>query len=258
MTTIDESSTEVATDLNGGIAVVEIRRGPNNYFTPGLIGALGDELERLDADPACRAIVLCSEGRHFCAGADFTGEMAEPGAAGQVYQQAVRLFAIGTPIVAAVQGRAIGGGVGLALAADFRVAARSSRFTVNFSRLGFHQGFGLSVTLPALVGETEAARLLYSGASVTAEEAAAIGLCEVVADDERLRDAAVEYAEQFLGSAPLAVRSIKETLRGDLVRRIREVLPRELSEQTRLRRTEDFAEGVRAGRKRREPEFTGR
>ena len=180
--------TQVAIELDGAVATVEIRRGPNNYFNPTLIRTLGDEFERLDADPACRAIVLCSEGRHFCAGADFTGEMAEPGASGRLYEEAVRLFAIGTPVVAAVQGRAIGGGVGLALAADFRVAARSSRFTVNFARLGFHQGFGLSVTVPAAVGEAHAARLLYSGGSVTGEEAARIGpmlslLVERIIDD---------------------------------------------------------------------------
>lgn len=257
MTTV-ESSPEVVTCLDGGVAIVEIRRGPNNYFNPTVIRALADEFERLDAAPSCRAIVLCSDGKHFSAGADLTGEMVEPGAAGRVYEQGLRLFGIGTPVVAAVQGRAIGGGVGLALVADFRVAARSSRFTVNFARLGFHQGFGISVTLPAAVGESAAARLLYSGGSVTGEEAAAIGLCDAVVDDEDLRPAAIEFASQFVGSAPLAVRSIKETLRGDLVRRIREVLPRELSEQTRLRSTADFAEGVRAGRQRRDPEFTGR
>jgi enoyl-CoA hydratase/carnithine racemase len=92
---------------------------------------------------------------------------------------------------------------------------------------------------------------------VTGEEAAAIGLCEVVVDDADLRSAAIEFAGGFVGSAPLAVQSIKATLRGDLVRRIREVLPRELSEQSRLRKTADFAEGVRAGRRRRDPEFTG-
>jgi len=255
--TSSASESEVATDLDGAVATVEIRRGPNNYFNPTLIRTLGDEFERLDADPGCRAIVLCSEGKHFCAGADFTGEMAEPGASGRLYEEAVRLFAVRTPVVAAVQGKAIGGGVGLALAADFRVAARSSRFTVNFARLGFHQGFGLSVTLPALIGESRAARLLYSGGTLTGEEAERIGLCDAVVDDADVRAAARELASEFVESAPLAVQSIKETLRGDLVRRIQAVLPRELSEQTRLRKTADFAEGLRAGRQRRAPEFTG-
>jgi enoyl-CoA hydratase/carnithine racemase len=248
---------EVVTSVDGAVATVEIRRGPNNYFNPTLIRSLADELERLDADAACRAIVLCSQGKHFCAGADFTGEMAEPGAAGRLYEEAVRLFEVRTPVIAAVQGAAIGGGVGLALAADFRIATPSSRFTVNFARLGFHQGFGVSVTLPALLGQQRAAQLLYSGRNVSGTEAAEIGLCDGIAEEPELRAAAREFASAFAGSAPLAVQSIKATLRSDLVRRIREVLPHELSEQTRLRKTADFAEGIRAGKQRRPPVFTG-
>ena len=222
MTTV-ESSPEVVTDLDAGVATVEIRRGPNNYFNPTVIRTIADEFERLDADPACRAIVLCSEGKHFCAGADLTGEMAEPGASDRVYEEAVRLFDIGTPVVAAVQGRAIGGGVGLALAADFRVAARSSRFTLNFARLGFHQGFGLSVTLPAVVGESWAARLLYSGGSVTGEEAAAIGLCEVVDDRVRRRVRGVRSAGRAVDQGNPARRSRPADPRGPAARAERAV-----------------------------------
>lgn len=249
---------ELATSFEGAVATVEIRRGPNNYFNPSLIKALADEFDRLDADPDCRAIVLCSEGKHFCAGADFVGEMAEPGAAGRLYTEAIRLFEVGTPIVAAVQGAAIGGGLGLALAADFRIATPNSRFTANFSRLGLHQGFGISVTLPALIGDRYATQLLYSGRNVSGVEAGNIGLCDGLAEEPQLRAAAQEFASAFVDAAPLAVQSIKATLRRDLVRRIRDVLPHELSEQTRLRKTEDFTEGLRASRKRRPPVFTGK
>lgn len=252
------SGSEVVVEVGDDfVATVEIRRGPNNYFNPTVIADLADALEQLDEDPRCRAIVLCSEGKHFCAGADFTGEMTEPGAAGRVYEHGVRLFATSVPIVAAVQGAAIGGGVGLALAADFRVATPSSRFTSNFARLGFHQGFGISVTLPHVVGPTRAAELLYSGRDVSGTEAKAIGLCDELAEPEVLRDRARAFAATFVESAPQAVRAIKHTLRRDLAEQVRGILGHELAEQTRLRRTEDFREGVRASSQRRAPKFTG-
>jgi enoyl-CoA hydratase/carnithine racemase len=252
------SGSDVVVDVGDDfVATVEIRRGPNNYFNPTVIADIADAFERLDDDPRCRAIVLCSEGKHFCAGADFTGEMTEPGAAGRVYEHGVRLFVTSVPVVAAVQGAAIGGGAGLALAADFRVATPSSRFTTNFARLGFHQGFGISVTLPHVVGPTRAAELLYSGRNVSGTEAEAIGLCDKLAEPEKLRARAREFAAAFVGSAPQAVRSIKRTLRRDLAEQVRGIVDHELAEQTRLRRTNDFREGIRASSERRLPRFTG-
>ena len=249
---------EVVIDFGADfVATVEIQRGPNNYFNHTVIAQIADAFEELDQDPRCRAIVLCSEGKHFCAGADFTGEMAEPGAAGRVYEHGARLFAIMKPVVAAVQGSAIGGGVGLALAADFRVATPTSRFISNFARLGFHQGFGISVTLPEVVGATRAAELLYSGRAVLGDEAIEIGLCDALAEPDELRGRARAFAAMFVDSAPLAVSAIKHTLRRDLADRVRAVLDHELAEQTRLRRTSDFREGIRAAGERRAPKFTG-
>lgn len=258
MTAPDVDSDVVVEVGDDFVATVEIRRGPNNYFNPTVIADIADAFERLDDDPRCRAIVLCSEGKHFCAGADFRGEMTEPGAAGRVYEHGVRLFATATPVIAAVQGAAIGGGVGLALAADFRIASPDSKFTSNFSRLGFHQGFGISETLPHVVGATRAAELLYSGRTVRGVEAKAIGLCDDLAEPDDLRARAREFARSFVGSAPLAVQSIKRTLRRELGERVKAVLDHELAEQTRLRRTADFREGVKATSERRPPQFTGK
>jgi enoyl-CoA hydratase/carnithine racemase len=239
------------------VVEVEIQRGPHNYFSPSSLEALGDALEELDRDPDCRAVVLCAEGKNFCAGADFGGEMAEPGAAGRLYEHAKRLFGVDTPIVAAIQGAAIGGGLGLALVADFRVGATGSKLVANFSRLGFHQGFGLSATLPAVVGPTRAAELLMSGRSIDGEEALTIGLLDEVAPADELRAAACAFARRFVSAAPLAVQSIKGTLRAGIRAQLDAVLEWELSAQTRLRLTRDFAEGVQAVRDRREPSFHG-
>ena len=241
------------------VATVELHRPPNNHFDLALIASLAGAFEELDRDGVCRAIVLCAEGKHFCAGADF-GARRDGVTASQrhLYEEAVRLFEARTPVVAAVQGAAIGGGLGLAMAADFRVASPEARFSANFARLGFHHGFGLTVTLPAAVGQQRALELLYTGRRVTGEEALRIGLCDRVAPAEDLRAQAHALAAEIAGSAPLAVRSIRETMRGDLAARVRAATDRERAEQERLNRTEDFREGVRATAERREPRFTGR
>lgn len=249
------------------VVEVEIHRPPNNFFDITLIQDIAAAFEALDADPDCRAIVLCAEGKNFCAGAQLaggaeasrvTGEAAGGGPPRHLYDEAVRLFSTKTPVVAAIQGAAIGGGLGVALMPDFRVAAPEARFSANFARLGFHHGFGLSVTLPDLVGRQRALELLYTGRRIGAEEALAIGLCDRVEPLASLRHAAGELAAEIAASAPLAVRSIRETLRGDLPERIRAATDREKAEQERLQRTDDFKEGVRAMAQRRPPVFTGR
>ena len=174
-----------------------------------------------------------------------------------LYAAAVRVFRTHTPVVAAVHGAAVGGGLGLALAADFRVAALEARFSANFARLGFHQGFGLSVTLRRLVGRQAAADLLFSGRRVPGEEAVRLGLADRLAARDDVRDAARSLAREIAMSAPLAVRSIRTTLRGDLADQVEAVAAHEHREQTRLQKTADFAEGSRAMAERRTPEFRG-
>src|SRR5208283_591167 len=211
------------------VATVEFDRPPHNHLDHELVAALADAYAALDEDPACRAILLCSTGRHFCAGANFVA----PGqaAAGALYAQSVRLFAAATPVVAAVQGAAVGGGLGLALSADFRVAAPSSRFSANFARLGFHAGFGLSVTLPALAGQQAALDLLLTGRRVPGEEAFSLGLCDRLVDEAEVRTAARAFASELAESAPLSVRSMRATLRAGLAERLEAALEREASEQ---------------------------
>jgi 2-(1,2-epoxy-1,2-dihydrophenyl)acetyl-CoA isomerase len=238
------------------VAVVEFVRPPSNFFDVELIRALADSYEELEENPACRAIVLCSSGRHFCAGADFSDAKGIGTTA--LYEQAIRLFSGGTPVVAAIQGAAVGGGLGLALSADFRVASPESRFSANFARLGIHHGFGLTVTLPAAVGMQSALDLLYTGRRVNGAEAHALGLCDRLAAPDQLRNDAIEMAREIAASAPQAVRAIRRTMRGDLPDRIRAATEREANEQASLFTTEDFAEGVAAAAARRPPRFIGR
>ncbi|MFV0533610.1 MAG: enoyl-CoA hydratase/isomerase family protein [Cumulibacter sp.] len=243
---------------DGYVAIFRVQRGPNNFFDNDMIGELAEAGRQADADKDTRAIVLCSEGKNFCAGANFgEGGLGAERAktSGELYRNAAKLFDIKTPIVAAVQGAAVGGGLGLALVADFRVATPSSRLHANFAKLGFHQGFGLSVTLPRLIGEQKAAEMLLTARAVKGEEALALGLVDRVVDGDPL-SGALEFARTIAANAPLAVTSIRETLRGDLAAEVKSVLERELSEQTWQWDTADCAEGVAANLARREANFT--
>jgi 2-(1,2-epoxy-1,2-dihydrophenyl)acetyl-CoA isomerase len=255
-----ETSTELSVTVADGVARLEMSRPPANHVDEGLLEKLADAALALDDDPACRVIILGSAGKHFCAGAhlgdgDFVRDRAA--AARGLYRQAIRLFQVRTPMIAAVQGSAVGGGLGLACAADFRVAESSSRFVANFARLGFHQGFGLSVTLPELVGRSAAADMLLTARRVGGDEAVRMGLVDRLAEPGLLRETARALALQIAGSAPLAVRSIRQTLRGDLAERVRQALDHELAEQEALWATEDSAEGIEASLQRRAPVFRG-
>jgi enoyl-CoA hydratase/carnithine racemase len=245
------------------VAIVELHRPPDNYFDLTLIRSLADAYQALDADSRCRAIVLCAEGKHFCAGANLGGGGGEAGDAldggpRALYREAIRLFEAGKPVVAAVHGAAIGGGLGLACSADFRVGCPEARFAANFARLGFHHGFGLTVTLPAIVGQQQSMVLLYTGRRIGGEQAAGIGLCDLLVPVGRVRAEAHALAAEIAVSAPLAVQSIRATMRGDLAGRIRAATDREAAEQGRLLDTADFREGVRAMAERRPPRFEGR
>jgi len=237
------------------VSLVCLHRPPHNFFDTALLGAVADAYEELAADTGCRAIVLASEGRNFCAGLDFANNREQDIAA--LYGNALRVFAAPLPVVAAVQGAAIGGGLGLALSSDFRFATPESRFSANFSRLGFHHGFGLTVTLPRVVGEQHAADLLYSGRRVGGAQARVIGLCDELVAEEDLIPAATAYARTLAAAGPLAVRAIRATMREGLVDRLRLAMDHEWAEQERLRASTDFAEGIAASGERREPRFTG-
>lgn len=249
------SDLSVSLDRQTHVAVVEICRPPHNYFDTALIHALAETWEELDDDPDCRALVLCSQGRSFCAGRDFGRARAEGDDPDALYAEAARLLDTGTPWIAAVHGAAIGGGLGLAMAADFRVAGPRARFSANFARLGFHHGFGLTVTLPLAVGQQRATELLYAGERVDAEAAVAMGLADRLAADAR--EEAVAFAERIAGSAPLAVRAIRSTMRAGLVDRYRQAVTTESALQGPLRETADFREGIAAAKERRQPRFSG-
>ncbi|MBK8527468.1 MAG: enoyl-CoA hydratase/isomerase family protein [Rubrivivax sp.] len=253
---------DVTVHFDGTVATVEIGRPPHNFFDIPLIQRLADAFEDLEADRRCHAIVLAAQGTAFCAGANFanrdaTPEQRNPRALNPLYGEALRLFACSKPVVAAVHGAAVGGGLGLALVADFRVSCAEARFSANFNRLGFHPGFGLSVTLPRLVGLQQAALLFYTGRRIGGDAALAIGLVDQLVPQDQVRAAAQRLAQEIATSAPLDVQSTRTTLRQGLVEQIRVAVARESAEQNAQFKTADFREGVAAMAARREPKFSG-
>lgn len=253
--------TDVRVTIEGHVGVAELCRGPNNFFDIPLIRDLAATFERFDAEPSVRSVVLCAEGKNFCAGADFSAPARNTvgdARGGHLYQQAVRLFRSDKPIVVAVQGAAVGGGLGLALVGDFRVASPDARFTANFNRLGFHPGFGLSITLPRVVGTQQAALLFYTGRRIGGEEAHKMGLVDVLVAADEVRSAAKALAAEIAASSPIAVQSTRRTQRRGLADAIAAITDHELAEQQRHFETDDFKEGVRAMAERRAPVFGGR
>lgn len=254
----------IAVEIRGRVGLIELQDPPHNFLTVEQVGAVADALDGFDADPEVRAAVLAADGRSFCAGARFGGgngqggEAVGSGGTNDLYTQAVRLFEAETPFVAAVHGPAIGGGLGFALAAAMRVTCPEARFSANFVKLGIHQGFGLSVTLPELVGPSKAAYVLLTGRRFKGDEATELGLADVCVPQEQVRDTAFEIADDIASGAPLAVAAINRTLRAGLADRVREATRHEAAEQAKLFATEDAREGMRAVGERRDGNFVGR
>jgi enoyl-CoA hydratase/carnithine racemase len=252
--------------LEPPLGFVELARPPHNFIDNAMIEAVADAYERFDQEPSCRAIVLSAQGKNFCAGADYSpAESVESSGANPVplsldhfFVQVMRIFRACTPVIAAVQGAAVGGGLGLAVSADFRVTCPEGRFSANFTRLGFNPGFGLPVTLPAVIGAQRAHLMFLTARRIRGEEAFAWGLADQLVARENVLAESVALAREIATNAPLAVDATRRLTRTALAERIEEQNVADLAQQHRLRDTWDWSEGIRAAAERREPRFKGR
>ena len=262
--------TDIGVEKHGHVGLIEIRKPLLNFFDVALINQIADALEEFDRDIEIRASVLAAQGKAFCAGANF-GDPArqeaeeraksDPAAnlpINHLYVQAVRIFRNKKPIVAAVHGAAIGGGLGLAVSADFRVTCPEARFAANFTKLGFHPGFGLTATLPELVGKNNAELIFYTSRRVTGEEATRMGLANICVPQDQVRAEAMKLAQEIAECSPLGLIATRATMRAGLADRVLAATNHELLEQNKLRATEDFKEGVKATAERRVANFKGR
>ena len=225
---------DVRVSARDGVGTVELRRPPHNFLDIMQLRGVTDALHELAADPDCRSAVVCAEGKNFCAGRDFSAPRGPGDDSASIYSEAARLMTAEIPWIAAVQGAAVGAGLGLALCADFRVAGPRASFAANFVAHGLHHGFGLTATLPRVVGLQTATELLYTGRRVRVEDAARIGLVNRVTGEDELRDAATAMAAELAASPPAAVAAIRATMRRGLVDDFRAATARESERQAAL------------------------
>lgn len=208
-----------------GVVVMKIDRPPMNALSMGLLGELAAAAEALHKDQSVKAVVVSGGDRVFAAGADVS-EFTEDGVARRIadtFRRALdALAAIPRPVIAAINGYALGGGLELAMACDLRVAAATARLGQPEILLGVIPGAGGTQRLPRLVGPARAKEMCWSGRQVRADEALAIGLVDRVVSADEVMSTAIEWAASFAGGASVAMglakRAIDDGLDGSLAR----------------------------------------
>lgn len=262
----------MATDViverqDGGIVVVTLARPEaRNAMTLHMAGRLAAALEEAGADPACRVIVLAAQGAAFCAGLDLKAHPAMDGVVAWMSLQEVFGDLIETvrglrqPVVAAVPGAAVGAGFGLALAADIRFCAPSTRFLVGAVKIGLSAAeCGISYHLPRLVGSGRAFEIMLTGRAVAADEALAIGLVSAVVEEDALLGRAVDCARMIAENSPYSVKHTKQAMWANLhASSLSAALELENHVQVVALMTDDFREAAAAFAEKRPPNFTGR
>jgi enoyl-CoA hydratase/carnithine racemase len=253
---------EVTSHQHGHVGEIRFSAPPHNFASSLMLCAVADAIDAMDADPAVRCILLTAHGKAFCGGANLAGADEVQGAEGMneialFYENAARIMRRRKPMIAVVQGAAIGAGLGLALAADFRIASPLARFSANFVKLGFHPGFAITHTLPRTVGEQRAAWMMLTGNRIKADQALEWGLVDRLVATDDLSAESLAMAQEIACNAPLALLSIRATLTEELGRKVVETMRHEHAQQTMLKGTQDYAEGVAAVFERREARFTG-
>ncbi|MTD13367.1 enoyl-CoA hydratase/isomerase family protein [Nakamurella sp. YIM 132087] len=252
---------QVTLDVDGAVAVIRLDRPAKlNALTPAMTAALEQHLQAVDADPGLRCTVLTGTGRSFCVGSDIAGLDDYPTAwdFGLRKDYGDLLRAARTPVVAAVNGFAFGGGLELALGCDIRLAADTARFAAPEIKLGWIGGSGQAALLAHSVGPSNAARMILTGDPVDAPTALSWGLVTDVLPADELLSAALALAATIASRAPLAAQSAKIDLKAAYSMSLDDAIALERRMQTICFATADAAEGRAAFLARREPRFEGR
>ncbi len=263
---MDANSAPLLVDRQaGGIVLITLNNPERrNALDPPLVRALLQTASDLRLDRTARCVVITGAGKAFCSGADLgalraevtTGPMARRDQLSEVYRTFLDLRALPMPVIAAVNGAAIGAGLNLALCCDICVAAKSAQFGATFVRLGIHAGGGATHLLSRRIGPARAAELLLSGEVIDAERAMAVGLVNRVVADAGLVDSALALARVIAANSPQAVRATKRTLAVALDTGFAATLELEALTQAVTQDSDDATEGWNAFRERRPPNFS--
>lgn len=257
-------SVAVRYERHGLVGEIVLDRPDNrNSMTPELLGAFAEASASARADREARCVIVRGEGSCFSAGADFKATLQLEGGLPHersyaMYAPFLSLLDVEVPVIGALNGHAVGGGFGLALVCDIRIASRDARYGANFTRLGLHSGMAISYLLPRLVGSSRACEMLFTGRLVSGEEAERIGLVSRAVAADAVVPEARSLAEEIAASAPLVVRSTKEAIRRGLGWDPKAAARLEAPIQAESLRTEDAKEGMSALLEKRTPKFLGR
>ena len=260
------SESAVLIETRDHIATITLNRPENrNSMTPDVLGGFTDAVRRVRGDREVRAVIITGRGKSFCAGADFRSMTSGDGDGGLPQERAFAMYApflsvldIEVPTIAAMNGHAIGGGLGLALVCDIRIANREAKYGANFARLGFHSGMAISYLLPRIVGVPAAADLLFSARIMTGVEAETVGLVHRAVEPEEVIVEATRRAQVVAGCAPVAIRLMKRSLYNGMDWDPRSAAEAEAWAQSATLASKDAEEGIAALLEKREPRFTGR
>ena len=262
------SEPAVLYDVSDFVATITLNRPDNrNSMTEDLLEGIVEAVTRVKGDESVRCVIITGKGKSFCAGADFksgTQRKAMPGVVTPnersfaMYQPFLSVLDIEVPVIGALNGHAIGGGMGLALVCDIRVANQDAKYGSNFTRLGMHPGMATTYLMPRIIGVPRAAELLPTGRIITGAEAAEIGLMNYAVPADEVGAKAAELAQEVAGCAPLANRWTKRSIYQNAQWDPRPAARHEADLQSRTLETEDHREGVSALLEKRPPDFHGR
>lgn len=243
-----------------GIVTITLNRPEKrNAFSPEMSESIRLVVEDAASDDSARVLVITGNGTAFCSGADVKA-MASDGRelGGGHVNLPLLLHQFDKPVIAAINGVAVGGGLDLALACDIRIASDQSRFAEVFIRRGLIPAMGGIFFLPRLVGLDRACQMIWTGDMINAEEAERIGLVTSVVPHDELQSATLELAEKLAKGPPLAIQKAKRAIYDGMGHDLEASLEATRTAITELSSTEDHAEGARAFVEKREPVFHGR